>query len=241
VKRVVTPAPVPLSGFLNLSTVCWQARAARPCFMPLPLTGLSLQSLPLTGIAHPSRGRWLPRGYPPTLQTPLPGPCHRWFPRHPRSRAAARFPQRLWAPFPRAEARFPVPLGPSNGTRPSRQASSTSKLCSSCESVHAAMSCPTTSGRSSPGFFLSRVFASHTSEPRTRPGLTTRACLPPKVPARLEGPEDPSNRVRPPPNTNATGTSSWQLPTPFEAGPHRLSAATPSPSALKLGAETPHC
>jgi hypothetical protein len=35
--------------------------------------------------------------------------------------AVAWFPRRLWAPFPRTEARFPVPLGPSRRTAPFRQ------------------------------------------------------------------------------------------------------------------------
>jgi len=44
-------AAVPLSGFHNLSAVSWQARASRPCFMPQPPMGFSLQSL------APRRGR----------------------------------------------------------------------------------------------------------------------------------------------------------------------------------------
>jgi len=39
------PAAVPLPGFLNLSAVSWQVRASRPCFMPLPPVGFSLQSV----------------------------------------------------------------------------------------------------------------------------------------------------------------------------------------------------
>jgi hypothetical protein len=44
-------AAVPPSGFLNLSAVSWQARASRPCLMPQPPVGFSLQSL------APRRGR----------------------------------------------------------------------------------------------------------------------------------------------------------------------------------------
>jgi len=36
---------VPLSGFLNLSAVSWHTRAWRPCFMPPPPVGFSLQSV----------------------------------------------------------------------------------------------------------------------------------------------------------------------------------------------------
>jgi len=38
-------AAVPLSGFLDLSAVSWHVRASRPCFMPQPPVGFSLQSL----------------------------------------------------------------------------------------------------------------------------------------------------------------------------------------------------
>jgi hypothetical protein len=44
-------AAVPLSRFHNVSAVSWQARASRPCFMPQPPVGFSLQSL------APRRGR----------------------------------------------------------------------------------------------------------------------------------------------------------------------------------------
>jgi len=36
---------VPLAGFLGLSAVSWQIVASRPCFMPLPPVGFSLQSV----------------------------------------------------------------------------------------------------------------------------------------------------------------------------------------------------
>jgi hypothetical protein len=47
---------VPLSGFLNLSAVSWQAQGLWPCFVPLPSLGSSLQSFSLTRIACLSRG-----------------------------------------------------------------------------------------------------------------------------------------------------------------------------------------
>jgi len=49
--------PVPLSGFLNLSAVSWHARTSRVYFAPQPFLGFSLQSVPLAGITHLSRGR----------------------------------------------------------------------------------------------------------------------------------------------------------------------------------------
>jgi hypothetical protein len=39
------PTTVPLSGFLDLSAVSWHVRAWRPCFVPPPPVGFSLQSL----------------------------------------------------------------------------------------------------------------------------------------------------------------------------------------------------
>jgi hypothetical protein len=59
-ERIVKPAPVPLSGFLNLSAVSWQTHVSRPCFVPPPFLGFLLQSLPLAEIAHPSRGHSAP-------------------------------------------------------------------------------------------------------------------------------------------------------------------------------------
>jgi hypothetical protein len=38
------PAAVPLAGFRTLSAVSWHVVAARPCFVPLPPVGFSLQS-----------------------------------------------------------------------------------------------------------------------------------------------------------------------------------------------------
>jgi len=39
------PVAVPLPGFLSLSAVSWHVRAKRPCFVPLPPVGFSLQSV----------------------------------------------------------------------------------------------------------------------------------------------------------------------------------------------------
>lgn len=78
----------------------------------------SLQSLPPAGIAHLSRGRWLPCSHPPPCGPRRPRSCRRRFRRRPRSRAVAGVPRRLWAPFQRAEARLPVPLDPTRRARP---------------------------------------------------------------------------------------------------------------------------
>jgi hypothetical protein len=44
-QRSVRLAAVPLSGSLDLSAVSWQVRARRPCFVPPPPVGFSLQSI----------------------------------------------------------------------------------------------------------------------------------------------------------------------------------------------------
>jgi hypothetical protein len=115
VGRVVQPRPgsalrlsQPLSGLQ-------QARVPRPCFMPQPVPGLPLlfersprsDRVPLSRPLAPSRlsaalqDRATRRTVcPPVSPTPAPlAPL-------PGS------PGRLWLPFPRAEARFPVGLSP---------------------------------------------------------------------------------------------------------------------------------
>jgi hypothetical protein len=79
------------------------------------------------------------------------------FPERPRSRAVAWFPDRLWTPFPRAEARFPVVPGLAQRTRSVPPASPTSKLCSPCETVPETLGCPAASGRDSRGFCPSKL------------------------------------------------------------------------------------
>jgi hypothetical protein len=67
VRRLVTSAPAPLSGFLNLSAVSWQAQASRPCFMPQPFLGfLPSESSPRRRSLTPLEAAWLPCSYPPT-------------------------------------------------------------------------------------------------------------------------------------------------------------------------------
>jgi len=91
--RLVHVRPVPLSGFLNLSAVSWQARVPRPCFVPQPFLGSPLQSLPLAGIASPLSGSLaslrsstgVPR-VPKSRRSPL------GFRRRLRPRAVADFP-----------------------------------------------------------------------------------------------------------------------------------------------------
>jgi len=55
-ERVDIPTPVPLSGFLNLSAVSWQARVPRPYFVPQPFVIATFKAFPSTTVVHPFRG-----------------------------------------------------------------------------------------------------------------------------------------------------------------------------------------
>jgi len=66
------PAPVPLSGFLNLSAVSWQARVPRPCFMPQPFLGC----LPSELSPRWNRGRLSTPPAPLRSSTALPARPH---------------------------------------------------------------------------------------------------------------------------------------------------------------------
>lgn len=96
--------------------------------MPLP----SLGSLPSE--LSPRRGSPAPLGAACSLavihrraETSCASPFAAWFPRRPRSRAVAWFPQGLWTPFPRTEARVPVVLGAAQRNRLVPPASPASK------------------------------------------------------------------------------------------------------------------
>jgi hypothetical protein len=173
-RRGTKPTPVPLSGFLNLSAVSWQTRASRPCFMPQPFLGFSLQSLPLTGIARPSRGRFCslvvihPRAGRRLLDLITAG--------FPDSHAFTQLPgssRRLWASFSRAEARFPSAPGPNDGTRPFRQLHPLRSLDPPASPFASARVAPSQHAAPLLGFCLSRAFSFHASRPR--PARTSRA------------------------------------------------------------------
>lgn len=136
---------VPLAGFLGLSAVSWQVVASRPCFMPLPPVGFSLQSV------APRRDRVRLSASLASLQFSTAVPevqCAR--PRPPGftdSRAhdaVAWIPTRARTPFPprgsprsrvKACRGFPGILGLAHRTHPVPAASSASKLYSPRESV----------------------------------------------------------------------------------------------------------
>jgi len=111
-KRVVQLPPQLRSQVFSTSQRFSQTRVPRPCFMPQPFVGLSLQSLPLAEIAIPLETDLLPCSYRPDAPANLgrdliaPG-----FPDSRAFGAVAWFPRRLWAFFPRTEARFPITLG----------------------------------------------------------------------------------------------------------------------------------
>jgi hypothetical protein len=105
-------------------------RALRPCFMPRPSLGFSLQSLPLADSRDPSRGPVAPlRSSTGVLAGAEPRDLHRPFHRRPRpprrERAVAWIPGRLAASFPRGPVvvrpRFPPTRGAHDLRQPYRQ------------------------------------------------------------------------------------------------------------------------
>lgn len=87
----------PLSGFLAGSRSAAFFRAARRSWASSPSESL------LQGSAHPSRGRLLPCGHPPTCRDAPPEALSPPVSPTP-ARAVAWIPGRLWAPFPRARS-----------------------------------------------------------------------------------------------------------------------------------------
>jgi hypothetical protein len=135
-------------------------------------------------------------------------------------------------PFHESEGSLPgCPGSPTEGSN-LPPASPASKLYSLHESVRTDSSFPEFSGRYSPGLPpLSRLTA-QTSEPQTRlnPCGLTLEPSPEGSDPRLQGPSRPlGSRVKPPQNINALDKLRRQFPILFRTGPHRLSAATPSP------------
>jgi hypothetical protein len=209
----------------------------RPCFMPQPFLGfLPSESSPHRRSLTPLEAAWLPCSYPPVCGDARPETFQRRFRRRPRSRAVAWFPRCLWVPFPHAGARFPVALGLVLRNRPVPPASPASKL-------HSLLRVRSQPGRVSPhqladtllGFCPSGAFSSHASGSRP-----VQAREPEHVPStrgrrdRDSGDRSPLCQVRPfqyhevHRNNLVDG-----FQPPYEAGPHRLSTATPSPLTLR--------
>jgi len=142
--------------------------------MPQPFLGFSLQSVPLAGIARPSRGHMLPCGHPPACDDAATRSVHRRFPRRPRLPAwLPDSPDDYGLPFsaPRRASRSPR----GRAAEPPRSASFTRFEALILLRVRSRRrESPRAAGRSSPGLFLSEVFSSHASA--LGPAQATRAC-----------------------------------------------------------------
>jgi len=140
--------------------------------------------------------------------------------------AVAWFPQRLWTPFPCAEARFLVVLDPIRRNHLVPPASPTSKLYSPCESVRTEPGFPSPEVDSLLGFRLPRAFSPHLGS--SDPPRSKRPEHPPSpegLGTRLKRPCSLSSQARPHLGTNASAQLPRRIPIPFETGPNRLSAA----------------
>ena len=185
-KRAVPCAPRFRSRVFTTPQRLSQLRVSRPCFVPQPFLGSSLQSLPLTKIAYPSRGSLLPCSYPPARGSAPPDSLSP--PVSSNSRAFARLPASsddYGLPFQLTEISLPG--------RPGRQATGSPRLasfiyfeasCSLRESVHrASWVAPPRRAVALLGFFPSNAFSAHASDPLTRPGLEgPNTLLRPKAP-----------------------------------------------------------
>jgi len=143
--------------------------------------------------------------------------------------------RRLWAPFSHEMSCFPVALSLVSRNRLVPPASSTSELRSLLR-VRSRLDwvSPHQPAATLLGFFPSRAFASHASDPR--PVRTRRLEHVPflrRVRARDSEDRSPPCRVRPFLCPRAPNRPRRRIPAPFETGPHRLSTASPSPLALE--------
>jgi hypothetical protein len=169
--------------------------------MPQPFLGFSLQSVPLAGIARPSRGHMLPCGHPPTCDDAASRSVHRRFPRRPR----------LWARLPDSPDDYGLPFSAprraswspwGRAAEPPRSASFTRFEALILLRVRSRRrESPRAAGRSSPGFLP--LWSLHLPRlgPRTRPG---HAGL--RMPLRPRAPEHGSRDEAPlqPGETNPT-------------------------------------
>jgi hypothetical protein len=173
----------PLSGFPASSSSTALSHAATVPERSLQSFPLAERTTPLSGpacslaVIHRRANRAAFAALSPAV-SPTPAPHD----------AVAWFPRRLWVPFPRAEARFPVALDRrmSSAVPPTSPAS---KPCSRCESVPPRPGEPEPSGRCSPGLRPSRDVP---SGPRTLgPARAARTRTPPRpggLGARRTGP-----------------------------------------------------
>jgi len=198
-RRAVRSASAPLSGFLNLSAVSWQARSSRPCLMPLPFVGFSLSSsevsprenrAPLSGPPAPLRSftrvRWRAR---PALVTA-------GFPRRPR--LVARLPgspDDYGLPFvqPRLASRSPW-VRSSGSSRSARFTRFEASFLPRVRSRRARS--PRRDGRASPEVLASLKSSLHASDPRPRPGPKATAAALPRRSGRCDSKDLSAPRAR---------------------------------------------
>jgi len=206
--------------------------------MPQPFLGFLLQSLPLTGIAHPSRGHLCSLAViDQRAETPSSGPCYPWFPRPPRSRAVAWFPQRLWVPFSRSrENASRSPWVRITELVSFRQLHPLRSLVPPVSPFAPNPSCPVPAVVTLLGSYPSGAF------PPTPwalwPAQTTRiwTCPRPKTQARLKGPLSPSRRVRPFQIQKHLETTSSTDSSPLRDWPAPPLDGAPTPLVLELRA-----
>jgi hypothetical protein len=126
--------------------------------------------------------------------------------------------------------------GPKRRNRSVPPASPASKPRSSCESVHADLSCLKSTADPLLGFCLSRAFSFHASDPRPAQTRGSEHVPSPEGSGtRLEGPLNPSRRVRPPQH-ECTGTTSSTAFGPLRDRPAPPLDGAPTPLALELRA-----
>ena len=219
---------VPLSGFLNLSAVSWQTRASRPCLVPQPFVGSSLQSLPLAGIAYPSRGRLLPCSHPRACWSRDAQLLSRLVSSTPTlTRSGLIPPAAMGSLSAWPKPCFPVAL----------ETERRNLLCSARFTCFEALLLPRVRSHQ---FELPRtwrpilswVSASLEPSPSTprvlKPTRTARERARPQpedLGARPRGHRCPPSQVKPSQHECTTRFRRW-TPAPFEAGPHRPSAAS---------------
>jgi len=194
--------------------------------MPLPSLGFLLQSLPLAKIARPSRGRSAPsrsstgamRRAPRTLSPPV-SPT-------PTLARSCLVPPTTMSSLSRTEARSRSLWARRTGSPRPASFTHLEALIFSRVRSRATQVAPDRAADPLLDFFPSEAFSAHAWDPRTRPSLATRTAPTPEGPGdRRRGPRDPPSRWA---RRNARVRGDGPLgsiPTPFGAGPDRLSAA----------------
>jgi hypothetical protein len=135
------------------------------------------------------------------------------------------------------KARFPVALGHQRKDRPYRQLHLLRSFLPSTSPFAPTRVSPSLVADTLLVFCPSRDLTAQTLDPQTRlnPCGLTLEPSPAGSDPRLQGPSRPlGSRVKPPQNIIALDQLRRQFPILFRTGPHRLSAATPSPLTFQL-------